>query len=408
MKMLIDRIKRKSGKRFLRKMPITRLFDYSTNLYLIILTTFALLVPSYSGSVFSGIPLNTRIEFFDVLFIISFLFGLTLIRSLNFRFNRRIILSSIPIVLVMLLKIVLFVQTTDHPGRFEACYRALINELPEGECEFSFDCFLKSKRNFTRYDEIIDFDSDWKLGFWNEARFSLYQWIEGNPIRERNPFEVTWRGNISLPSDSEAKLRLRYTGEGEIQIGNNIIPLPPDYQSKNNFFIDMNELLSKDSVKQNNELILPMRIYYRFQDKSKVGMDESTFGPNSNMSVSLITGKETINFLKSYHVENLKVIIFSLFLDSVIVLFILILIVSHLLLLYKESKFLFIIYILGGFVALASLNSQFSTNFINSAFKTSVLFFVVVTIVHFMKKSKGILYFFLSFIFLTQLLVHIK
>ena len=81
----------------------------------------------------------------------------------------------------------------DRPDGFEARYRSILNELPDGQCEYSFDYFLKSNKDFTRYDEIINFDSDWKLGFWNELRFNESQWIEGNQIRERNPFEVAWR-----------------------------------------------------------------------------------------------------------------------------------------------------------------------------------------------------------------------
>ena len=408
MKILIHRIKGKSGRLFLRKIKNTGLSDYSTNFYFIILIAFCLLSPSYTGSVFSGIPLNTKLEFFVFLFLISFFLGLILIKRLNFSLNRKIILSSIPIVLIIVLKIVLFVQTANHPEGFKACYRALINELPEGECEFSFDHFLKSKRDFTRYDEIIDFDSDWKLGFWNESRFNVWQWVEGNQIRERNSFEVTWRGNILIPADSEAKLHITYTGEGNVRLGNNIIPLPIVYQSKNTVLVNVYEAISEDLVKQSNELVMPMKIYYRFQDDSKVGMDKKELGPNSNISVKLITGNEGIVFLRPYYVKDLKITILSLLLDFTIALFILVLIVSHLILLYKESKFLFIVYALGGVVALINLISQFSTNFINSAFKNSVFFLIVVVISNFSRGKKRVLYFFISFIFLTQLFVHIN
>lgn len=88
-----------SVKLFRGKINISRSLDYSTNFYIIILIAFALVFASYSSSIFSGIPLNTKVE-------------------------------------------------------------------------FSFDFFLNSNKNFTRYDEIIDFDSDWKLEFWNELRFN--------------------------------------------------------------------------------------------------------------------------------------------------------------------------------------------------------------------------------------------
>ena len=127
--------------------------------------------------------------------------------------------------------------------------------MPDGQCEFSFDHFLKFNKKFTRYDGIIDFDSDWKLGFWNEGRFVIYQWIKGNQMRERNPFEVTWRGNVLIPSDSEAKLSITYTGEGKIQLGNRIVLLPTEYKSKNKLLVGINKFLSKDFTDRKDELV---------------------------------------------------------------------------------------------------------------------------------------------------------
>ena len=402
----------------IKKININRLPDYSTNFYVIILTAIVLLTPSYSYSIFSGIPLNTKVEFFIFLFLISYSLGLILIKRLNFMFNKKIILSSILIILIIFLKIILFVQTKNHPLGFEACYRSMINELPDGQCEFSFDYFLKSNKNFTRYDEIIDFDSDWKLGFWNEGRFAgIYQWIEGNQIRERNPFEVTWRGNVLIPHDSEVKLNIEYTGEGKIQLGNNIVLLPAWYQSKNTFLVDINEVLSKDPTKQNDELVLPIKICYKFQDFSKVGMDKSTLGPNSNISVKLVTKNGGTVHLRSYYVKDFKSKSFSILLDSIIMLLIMIIIISHLILLYKEGKFLFTIYLLFGVIILFLSQSQPLLDFINSASGTSIFFFVVVTIAFFLiavsislftKGEKGILYFFISFLFITHFFIHLN
>ena len=147
----------------------------------------------------------------------------------------------------------------DRPDGFEARYRSILNKLPDGQCEYSFDYFLKPNKNFTRYDEIINFDSDWKLGFWNEPRFNEYQWIEGNQIRERNPFEVAWRGNVLIPNDPELKLSIEYTGEGKIQLGNSAVSLPTEYLSKNIFLVDIKKILSKDLTGQNYKSVLPLR-----------------------------------------------------------------------------------------------------------------------------------------------------
>ena len=117
----------------IKKININRLPDYSTNFYVIILTAIVLLTPSYSYSIFSGIPLKTKVEFFIFLFLISYSLGLILIKRLNFMFNKKIILSSILIILIIFLKIILFVQTKNHPLGFEACYRSIINKLPDGK-----------------------------------------------------------------------------------------------------------------------------------------------------------------------------------------------------------------------------------------------------------------------------------
>ena len=355
---------------------IIRLLHYSANFYVIILTGIALLLPSYAGSIFSGIPLNTRIEFFIFIFLISFLLGLILTKRLNFTLNKKILLFSLPIMLVIFLKIICFNQIMDRPDGFEARYRSILNKLPDGQCEYSFDYFLKPNKNFTRYDEIINFDSDWKLGFWNEPRFNEYQWIEGNQIRERNPFEVAWRGNVLIPNDPELKLSIEYTGEGKIQLGNSAVSLPTEYLSKNIFLVDIKKILSKDLTGQNYKSVLPLRIYYRFQDFSKVGMDKSTLGPNSNISVKLVT-KEGTSFLRSFSARDFAGRSFSLLFDSIITIFILIIIISHFFLLYKESKFLFIAYSFFGVIFLFLSLSQ-ALNFINSASRIRVFLSVVV------------------------------
>lgn len=413
-------IKKPQLQLFIGKLTTSKLLDYSTNFYIIILTAVALVIPSYSSSVFSGIPLKTKAEFFVFLFLISFLLGLILIKRLSFTFDKKIILFSTPVVIVIFLKIFLFVQTTDHPPGFQACYRSIINKLPDGQCEFSFDNFLKYNKKFTRYDEIIefdtnwnetgDFDSDWKLGFWDEGRFNLYQTIKGNQIRERNPFEVTWKGNILIPYDSEAELNIKYTGEVKLQIGDNFVSLPTKYQTKNTFLVNINEVLLLDLKRQNNELVLPIKIYYRFQDFSKLGMDKNTLGPNSNISVKLITKNEGTTHLKSYSNKNLKSKILALLIESVITLLILVIVISHLVIMYKESNFLFTVYLLGGVIILFSSQSYYLRliNFFNSVFKTSVFFFIVVTVGYFISRKKRVLYFFISFLFFTQLYIYIN
>jgi len=362
---------------FKKKINMNGFFRFSTNFYIIALTFISLLIPSYSSSIFSGIPLNTKIEFFVLLFLISYLLGLVLIKKLNFSFNKNILLFSLSIVLFISLKTILFVKTTDHPRGFKACYRSLIYELPEGQCEFSFDYYLKSNKNYTRYDETINFDSDWvkaglydpqkssnivyhswKLGFWDELRFNKeYQWIEGNHFRERNPFEVIWKGNASIPSNSKAKLSIEYIGEGKIRLGNNTVLLTKNYKSKKTFLIDLNEIQTQDIKRQNNELVLPIRIYYKFQDFSKVGMNESKLSPNSSISVKLIT-KVCATQLRSFYAKDFTSIILSRLLDSIFALLLLMIIISHIIFLYIENKFLFVVYFLGGIILIIFLQSK--------------------------------------------------
>lgn len=335
--------------------------------------------------------------------------GLILIKKLRFGLDKKIILSSIPIVLVIIFKISVIFFAPDHPEGFKACYRSIINRLPEGQCEFNFDYFLRFNRDFTRYDETIDFDSDWNLGFWNELRFNIYQWIKGNQLRERNPFEVTWQGDVLVPPVPEAKLSITYTGEGKVQLGSNSFLLPANYQTKETFVVNINEALSRELAKQNDDWVLPIKIYYRFQDCSKVGMNRSVLGPNSNICLKLITGTWGTTPLRSYYARDFKLKSISVLLDSILILMILIIIISHLAFLYVENKFLFTVYLAGGVVLilLFNLKSRSVIDFMNSWLKIGAFFFAIVVIDYLTKRKKRILYFFISFLFLTQLLVHI-
>lgn len=331
-----------------------------------------------------------------------------MIEKLSFSLDRKIILFSIPIMFVIVLKICAIFFIPDRPEGFKACYRSIINKLPQGQCEFNFDYFLKFNRDFTRYDETIDFDSDWKLGFWNELRFNVYQWIDGNQLRERNPFEVTWRGNILIPPDPEVKLSITYTGEGKIWLGKIIFFLPANYQTKKRVLVNINETLSRDHIRQNREWILPVKIYYRFQDHSQVGMDKSSLGLNSNICVKLVTKTGKTTYLRSYYAGNFKLRGLSMLLDSLLILIILIIFISHLRFLCRENKFLFAVYLIGGAVILFNMKSQPVIDFVNSWLKIQAFFFAVVVVNYLAKKNKRILYFFISFLFLTQLFVHIN
>jgi hypothetical protein len=315
------------------------------------------LLPGHSDSIFSGMPLNNKTEFLTFIFIISFSFGLLLIKKINFKINRSIALLLFTVSLLLPLKFYLF-KNSENKG-FKACYRSLINELPQGKCEFSTDYFF-NKGNFTRYDETIDFNStNWNLGFWNELRFNIYQ-TEGNQIRERNPFEVTWSGDVALNTNSI--IEVEYTGEGKLKISNSEINLPAHYKSKAKVRVKaLEEIIKTDDT------LVPIELYYKFQDFSKIGMPKDVLGPTANIKAKLIEGTKE-QLLKPHLISktnsNLKTT-YNL-LDLFIATLLLLVIISHGVLIYKEKKILFIMHAL--LIVFYLINFSFNILDISSLF----------------------------------------
>jgi hypothetical protein len=186
---------------------------------------------------------------------------------------------------------------TEMPTGFQAKYRALCALVPqqitpEGQFEFSVDSAFHP-RHFTRYDRRLAFDSDWQLGFWNENRFNIYNWLEGRQIRRRNPFEVTWKGLLSVPLQQHASLQCDYTGKATIRIGTFTWDLPENYQTRHCARMALADLASLASSACYPHLIHPplpatfsrdLEIFYQFSQPSWVG--SSSVGPNANFQLS--------------------------------------------------------------------------------------------------------------------------
>jgi len=327
------------------------------NFYFLLLLIGLALLPGHSDSIFSGMPLNNKTEFLTFIFIISFSFGLVLIKKINFKINRSIAILLLTVSLLLPLKFYLF-KNSENKG-FKACYRALINELSERKCEFSTD-YLFNSGDFTRYDETIDFYStNWNLGFWNELRFNIYQ-IEGNLIRERNPFEVIWQGDVALNANSI--IEVEYTGEGKLKISNSEINLPAHYKSKAKVRVRaLEEIIKTDNT------LAPIELYYKFQDFSQIGMPKDVLGPNASIKVKLFkdSKEELLRRFSIARTNSLLKLTFSL-IDLLTAILFLSVIISLGMLILRERKILLVMYLV--LIAFFLINFSFKTLDISSFF----------------------------------------
>gem|GEM_PF-4982085 len=269
------------------------------NLFFFIAFLLFFLTPGSDKMFFSGMPLSSTVEFFAFFFILALFWGKLITEEIEIIFDHKIGYFILLCILFASWKLYLF--RYEPPAGFVAKYRTLFAAAPNlltppGSHEFSTDNFFNS-RNFTRMDKFLKFDSDWKLGFWNQFRFNIFQWIDGNQIRERNPFEVTWTGTLRIPVIKHASLQCEYTGKVTMKIGTATWDFPENYRSKECARIPLAELIPlEDSFCRPlllqppppSTFTAPLEISYRYDIPSMTG--SSTIGPNANFCLTLNDG----------------------------------------------------------------------------------------------------------------------
>ncbi len=239
------------------------------NIFFLLSVLIFCLVPGPESLIFSGIPLNKEIPFYAFLLLLAFSFCALIKGKISVRLSPR---GLIPLALLwcfILLKLLAFSWLP--PTGFKACYRALLNELPVGQCEQSPD-FLWANGQYTRYDEEIDFTDFFSAGFWNNSRFSYYQWEKGHPVFGRYPFQVEWEGNLVIPKDA-AYIAFEYTGELKVVFPESDIKFPASYNAKMSGKLELKKHFPAlvDGSNPNDKSLLPVSMHYRFQDHSKTG-----------------------------------------------------------------------------------------------------------------------------------------
>ncbi len=243
---------------------------------LLILFALVFAFPSGSFHAFSGVPFSSLKEYFWLLLFVPFIFSkplrcklAVLLRSSQGKVWFILLAAGL---LGLGLKSVILVSG-ENEG-FLACYRPLVNPLPGGECERSYEnpFYLF---DVTRLDYRLDFNKEsWRLTFFNSSRFNFYPWVEDNISRNRLPFTVQWLGDIE--NTAARTLQISYLGEGQVRVGNTTIALLPAYTERNTVSIPI------DSGRHEVD------ITYRFDDGYRIG-DEAIPGPYAQFKVELVT-----------------------------------------------------------------------------------------------------------------------
>jgi len=118
---------------------------------------------------------------------------------------------------------------TGSSGYFEACFRSIIEPLPESVCEHTYDGVLVPGP-VSRRDRRIDFGpienqrpdvlsgSNWNFSFANDwPRFDIWPFVEGNVDIERFPFTATWVGTFNVKGQN-LSLPVSYVGGGVVGV----------------------------------------------------------------------------------------------------------------------------------------------------------------------------------------------
>jgi len=227
----------------------------------------AVLVPSTNYNLLNGLPLDNGLEILVLLVIGPVAFS----RHIGSWFagwicsfkNRLSIAGGCGKSMLALgcvaaiLHVALYFSSTDTG--FLACYTTSLRPPPRGKCEVFYQNPFH-RYGISRIDREINFsDESWNLSFLNDADFNFYFWKPGNILRERTPFSVVWTGIIDLPNPST--LVLKYVGEGNIEIGGQVIDFAPAYYE---------EELVEIAAPQGENLVT---IRYHYDDGYRTGGD---------------------------------------------------------------------------------------------------------------------------------------
>ncbi len=219
--------------------------------------TLLLVMPASTTIIFDGIPLASWQEI-SILGGLFFLFGYSNIRNgINETLNKlghkrfRWILYCLCALAVVKFATFLIFPTA---GEYEVCYHAVSIKL-ETECERTFEplpVIASRSVYFDRRSTSVDqiqfgprsndasgiSQSNWRLPMINSRTFDEGWWMWNGQDRniEIFPFDAEFRGDVEIPSDS--KLRIGYVGEGSVEIGGDIVLLPPSYGSERILVID--------------------------------------------------------------------------------------------------------------------------------------------------------------------------
>ena len=241
-----------------------------------------LVLPSSILQQFNGLPLSHGAEFFGLALLLPFLFSKRLRQRTAEIFSKirlpfPVFAGTVAVVLFLKVGLLVF----NPQDGFAGCYSSpaewepgYSGEEPASGCERSYeDPFRQS--GATRTDRTISFNPDsWNLSFLNSLRYNYYRGVSGTIPRDRIPISVRWNGRVA-PANA-ARVIIHYSGEGHLSVGNQEVDLPPSYDRVGELAFDL------PAGEQN------FLLSYSFDDHSRTGQAEETWGPRAQIRVASI------------------------------------------------------------------------------------------------------------------------
>jgi len=212
------------------------------------LLLLALLMPSRLPP-FDGVPLDSWHEAGLLVLLVPFLFSRELRTDVSMRLGARGAELAAGVLGVVLVTKLVLLAAAPNAG-FESCYRSTLVAPPSGECEASYSDPLRLS-GATRVDEELEFglrdadpavaalasrplirdgaltQSNWNLSFFNSGRFSDIHTDPEGVDRDRLPFRLHTTAEVDVPDSGV--LRVTYTGEGKLEVGERSFPLTSSY-----------------------------------------------------------------------------------------------------------------------------------------------------------------------------------
>ena len=206
------------------------------SLFLQIITLVAMIIPTNSEGLFSGIPIFETFNFgIFAIYICSIISHYFLLKE-DSKFSYKEIIISIPLLIAIFLKIYLFKTPEAKNNQLHEGFKTRITSttpldlISNNYKDFSFNYPYGDLRNITRYDREINFENElWHFGFINESRFKSLSYYNQDPQRIATPLLIIFDGEVN---STTTEWSIQFNGEVSITANSKTLQFKNDYNTK--------------------------------------------------------------------------------------------------------------------------------------------------------------------------------